>query len=240
MPSYNYVDYLSMALQSCLCQTMDDFEIIVVEGSTDGSYEVVKNFAKKDKRIRVFRQKPGGYALAVNLGLNKAKGKYIALHDADDLAMPTKMQLLSDYLDKHDDTDLVYGSYYTLANGKLRKIGAKGFNLAKFYLRNTFMASAAMFRRKVFEDVGDFDESLPTGWEWDFFLRAGLAGKKFATIDCPLYVRICHNKNISYWYKGYGKVRKQIRAKYKTSVFFKLLAYLSDVPWQIRRVLSIK
>ena len=87
VPVYNTAKYLPRCLESLLNQTLVGVEIICInDGSTDNSEKVLKNYAKKDKRIVVINQKNGGSAAARNAGLKAAKGTYIGFIDSDDYA----------------------------------------------------------------------------------------------------------------------------------------------------------
>lgn len=87
MPVFNTAKYLEKSLSSLINQTLKDIEIICVDdGSSDNSLEVLKNFAQKDSRIKVFSQKNQGQSVARNAGIRVAKGDYIGFLDSDDWA----------------------------------------------------------------------------------------------------------------------------------------------------------
>lgn len=78
MPVYNAQKYLEESLNSILCQTFDDFELIIIDdGSTDNSYEICERYKEKDERIIVIHQINQGPSVARNIGIKKAIGKYI-------------------------------------------------------------------------------------------------------------------------------------------------------------------
>lgn len=85
IPVYNVEEYLEEALESVINQTLKDIEIIIInDGSTDKSFEIVKEYAIKDKRIKIINQKNQGQSIARNRGIEIAKGKYIYFMDSDD------------------------------------------------------------------------------------------------------------------------------------------------------------
>ena len=85
MPVYNAGEYLSRAISDVLSQTLTELELICVDdGSTDNSPKIIKDFAAKDKRVKVIREKNAGPAVARNSGLKSAKGRYVIFLDADD------------------------------------------------------------------------------------------------------------------------------------------------------------
>lgn len=85
-PCYNGAKYISETIDSVLCQTYTDWEMIIVnDGSKDNSAEVISTYVEKDSRIKLINQKNGGSANARNHGIRVANGRYIALLDADDI-----------------------------------------------------------------------------------------------------------------------------------------------------------
>ena len=85
MPCYNSEKYVTGAVESLLNQTYNNWELIAVnDGSTDNTLSILNDFATKDKRIRVFSKKNGGYATAINFGLNKMLGDYFLMLGSDD------------------------------------------------------------------------------------------------------------------------------------------------------------
>lgn len=85
MPVYNSEKTLHRSIDSIINQNSEDWELIAIDdGSTDNSYELMKEYAKKDKRIKVYTQKNCGPGMTRNNGINKAQGEYIAFLDSDD------------------------------------------------------------------------------------------------------------------------------------------------------------
>ena len=85
VPVYNIKDYIEKCLKSIVSQSYDNLEIVVVDdGSTDESGKLCDEFAKKDKRVRVFHKKNGGLSDARNFGIKKSQGEIVALVDGDD------------------------------------------------------------------------------------------------------------------------------------------------------------
>ncbi|MBW4630304.1 MAG: glycosyltransferase [Brasilonema octagenarum HA4186-MV1] len=91
--NYNYARYISETLESVLCQTYPNYEIIVCDdGSTDNSCEVIENYTQKDSRIKLVRKPNGGVATALNAAYRESKGQIICLLDADDVWIDNKLQ----------------------------------------------------------------------------------------------------------------------------------------------------
>lgn len=128
MTAYNEALFIEEALTSLMRQTYRRLEIIVVDdGSTDKTMQIIKKLQKQDRRIRTYQtRKNQGPSLASNLGLKYARGKYIARLDADDVAMPERIYKQVKFLETHPDVVMV-GSNCEL-------IDMRGMKLAdKFY-----------------------------------------------------------------------------------------------------------
>ncbi|MEO6568568.1 MAG: glycosyltransferase [Opitutaceae bacterium] len=104
LPVYNAARYLAPALTSVLQQTFQDFEIIAVDdGSSDDSKKILERFAASDSRIRVISRPNTGIVGALNDGLSVARSEFIARMDADDIALPARIQAQIDYLRSHPE-----------------------------------------------------------------------------------------------------------------------------------------
>lgn len=101
VPAYNCEDFIERCITSILNQTYNNLEVIVVDdGSTDKSYEIISNLAKKDKRVKCHTKKNEGAGLARTYGLAKATGKYIGFVDSDDYVSETMYEILINILEK--------------------------------------------------------------------------------------------------------------------------------------------
>jgi glycosyltransferase involved in cell wall biosynthesis len=108
MPVYNAAQYVGEAVESILKQSNPDFEFLIIDdGSTDASFEVLKRYAARDTRIRLTSRPNRGVAATLNELLNQARGQFIARMDADDIAMPERLALQADYLQAHRDCVMV-------------------------------------------------------------------------------------------------------------------------------------
>lgn len=108
IPAYNAARYLTDSISSVITQTFSNWELIIIDdGSTDNTPEVVKGFLA-NKRIRLIRQENKGVSAARNAGIKTATGKYIAFLDADDFFLPQNLQKKFDVLSAKPDIDFVY------------------------------------------------------------------------------------------------------------------------------------
>jgi len=110
LPFYNAVKTLSVALQSILDQDFNDFECVMVDNnSSDGSREIAAGWERQDPRFRLVEEKRQGVMFASNRGCEAARGAYLARMDADDVSLPGRLKLQSEFLDSHPDFGAVAG-----------------------------------------------------------------------------------------------------------------------------------
>ena len=103
IPIYNIMDCLEKCVDSCINQTYQNIEIIMVDdGSSDGTSELCDKLKEKDERIRVFHKENGGSSSARNLGIEEAKGEYLGFVDSDDFISPTMYEELINAICKYD------------------------------------------------------------------------------------------------------------------------------------------
>lgn len=132
LPVYNAELYIEEAVNSILSQTFSDFELIIIDdGSTDGSSELLSKLAMLDSRIRLISRENKGLIASLNEAISLAKSKYIARMDADDIALPTRLAQQFDFLQANPKV-AVLGTCY-------RYIDVQGNVGAK---RNTFISHA--------------------------------------------------------------------------------------------------
>src|SRR6266516_320914 len=183
IPTYNRVDLLRPAIVSVLNQTFQDFEIIIVDdGCTDSTSDLVSAF--NDARIKYIRHEinKGGSA-ARNTGILNSKCEFIAFLDDDDEWLPEKLDMQIKVIEESlPRVGGVYTSYIVVdrTDGTIiaRKIPTKKGDLSTNLLVNNCIGatSSVLLRMRCFEDVGLFDEVLPSFQDYDSWIRIS---KKF-------------------------------------------------------------
>jgi glycosyltransferase involved in cell wall biosynthesis len=178
IPCYNQARFLGEAVESVLCQTHADFEVIVVDdGSTDDTAEVASSYAAEDARVRLVRQENRGLAGARNRGLAESRGEYVVFLDSDDRLLGGALEVGVRELASHPQCAFVSGHYRPIsADGDPyavpRQAGVDGDHYLAL-LRDNYisMPASVMYRRWVFEEVGGFDGSVDAAADWDLYLR---------------------------------------------------------------------
>lgn len=197
IPTYNRLSLLKKALDSVFSQTSTDYEIIVVDdGSTDGTLEMLRSYGEK---IKVLTQINSGPGAARNLGVSVAKGEYLAFLDSDDIWFPWTLETFLVLIKKYGKPAVLFAKEHEyldtelcLYNGR-HSIESVYFPFlitasAKSY---SFGAGMAVIRRWDFNNVGGFDVRFINAEDWDLILRLGTAAG-FVKILSPVtlgYVR---------------------------------------------------
>lgn len=175
IPTYNRAHLVGRAIGSVLDQTYQDFELIIVDdGSTDNTEEVVKRF--DDKRIKYIKHaKNKGGSAARNTGIKEAKGEYVAFLDSDDEWLPEKLKAEINILENGKKFIICSTGYnfidqrnkiISYSKIKSKVISQKVVLSAKCITTNDFTA----IKEKVIE-VNGFDEKLPARQDWDLWIR---------------------------------------------------------------------
>lgn len=166
IPTYNRAGTLARAIQSVIVQSYSDWELIIIDdGSTDNTEELVKSFIEQDKRIQYISfSENKGQAAARNKGIRASDGEYIAFQDSDDCWMPDKLQMQVSMMEEHLEYGLVYGQMVYDENGVLSAPYPSldgGDRIFEVCLRQNQISTQTMLVRKaVFDEIGLFDASL--------------------------------------------------------------------------------
>ncbi len=197
IPTYNRAHLIGRSIQSVLNQTYLDFEIIVVDdGSTDNTEEVIKVFQEHDKRIRFIRHENNkGAAASRNTGITAAKGEYIAFQDSDDEWFPQKLEKTLNILEAHKNIDFIF-SYGKIVKAKeiigdvgktpgVNRISKKKL-MIKLFTYNFIPTQGVIVKKEKIIEVGGFDENIYSASDHELWLRlAPICNVYF--VDKPLF-----------------------------------------------------
>lgn len=215
IPLYNKAPYIRNTIESVLGQTLEDFELIVIDnGSNDGSSEIVSQFT--DPRIQVVR-------LADNVGVSNARNKgvevscapLITFLDADDWWESTFLEEMSGLIARHPDAGIYGTNYWIVKNGKKRlaPLGVdEGFtegeiNYCQVYAKTLCMPLTSIsvaIPRAVFDETGGFKPHLKLGEDFDLWIRIALK-HKVVLLNKPLSN---YNQDVDITYRGTHHLRE--------------------------------
>lgn len=200
--SFNHREYLAQALDSLLGQTFGDFELIVVDDcSTDGSQDLLREYAARDSRIRLIlnERNSGSYVHSTNQGVAYARAPYLVFAQCDDYAEPTQLERLVRVMDTYphvgvafsasrmvDGHGTVLGEDYAVREPAFRRRCESDVLIPREQMRRYFLhscvipnLSAAMVRREFFEKQGGLSDRYFVLADWDFWLKT--------TLECDFY-----------------------------------------------------
>jgi glycosyltransferase involved in cell wall biosynthesis len=202
MSAYNGERFLREAVESILRQTFSDFELIVVDdGSTDATPPILAEYAAADPRVVVHRQPNQGPAAALNCGIGFARAPLIARIDADDVALPTRLECQSRFLSEHE-TVAVVGGAVTFMDESGRPFANVQYPLSdadireRFTNSNPFADPAVMLRRDAFERVGGYRPIFSASEDLDLWLRISERYKMANLPECVVRYRV-HGKQLT-------------------------------------------
>jgi len=179
VPVYNHQRYVGAALDSLLAQTDRDWEAVVVnDGSTDATPEVIEDYASRDPRIRTIHQSNGGQPVALNSGIRAARGKWICWLSSDDLFDPGKLAVHRRWIERNPGCSYFFSRFRTLddATGRVSRsdqgaIPDREWQVLDLLSHNYINGITLCIRRQAFDEGGLFDESNRYGQDYDLHLR---------------------------------------------------------------------
>lgn len=211
--SYNYAQYIEEAINSVINQSYQDWELIIVDdGSSDNSVEIIKSYCEKDSRIKLFQHEGGqnkGLKETILLGLSHVTGDWVAFLESDDVLVAENLQKKVEIIEKYPDAKLIFNkmSYLCeteeskkqikLHDKKQRKLAKMHFPrnmFYQFYVRNMILSfSCVMVNAQVLQNA---DFATPNDIMIDWWLWINLAYKNdFYYLDEELTTWRLHDKS---------------------------------------------
>ncbi len=202
LPVYNAEPYIADAIKSVLQQRFKDFELLIInDGSTDKSLQIIQKYAKQDTRIRIISRENKGLVASLNEGISLASANLIARQDADDLSIKDRFSMQIKFLQDHPA--------YVVVGSSVKVIDNKGSVLhnhrvllddpelrQELLIRSPFAHGSVVFRKSAAIAAGLYRQDYWPAEDYDFWLRLSLEGK-LANIDKPLYMYREHETSIS-------------------------------------------
>ncbi|MEA2690256.1 MAG: hypothetical protein QOD51_2863 [Candidatus Eremiobacteraeota bacterium] len=198
---YNGARYVGQTIETVLAQSFTDYEFLILDdGSSDATPEVLRSYAERDSRIRLLAHDNHGVGYTINRGLNEARGEYIAIIEADDLMLPGRLEKQVAFFAAHPDHVLV-GGFLRIIDPDDAPIGLRKYPVSDAKLRSRivlydpFGHPSLMFRRADALACGGYTSRFWTGEDYDFVLRLAKRGR-IANIPEPLTAYRFHPNSI--------------------------------------------
>lgn len=230
---YNGEAFLPETLDSVRAQTFQDYELIVIDdGSTDNTAAIVNDYAAHDARVRVFRQPNRGFVTTCNEALQRARGRYVAHLDADDLAHPERFRLQYEYLEAHPQAVVVCSDFYQLYPSGVRVLcqlpRADDELVQRLFAANCIAHSSIMMRTAAARQVGMYSPDWNTVEDYELYFRLQPLGQ-IHNIPQALTTWRVHEQSISAQHE-FEQVRLGVRLRWH-------LLCQGQVPWTYLRYL---
>jgi glycosyltransferase involved in cell wall biosynthesis len=202
VPTRNRRRYLDEAIRSVLAQTFADFELLVIDdGSTDGTGDLVN--AVEDPRLLYIHQPAAGIGAALNRGLRRARGRYVARLDSDDVWHRDMLETLVPVLESRADVGVAYARGQAMDECGRRLPNLQGLperfpgdSLRSLVYDDGTCNVALLARRECFERAGYYDENLVASEDWDMWLRVA-RHYRFAFVDKVVVAIRWHDGNLT-------------------------------------------
>ena len=208
LPTYNGAAYLRRSIGSCLEQTCSDLELIIIDdGSIDDTPAVIKSFS--DPRLRYVRQdRNQGHIAALNKGFALSRGALLTWTSDDNYYASNAIAVMAGALNKNKDVDFVYAKYQVIdPAGNAVRLGR--VELPDMLDVDNYVGGCFLYRRKVYESIGDFNPDAFLAEDYEYWLRVR---EKFRMkrIDEVLYFYRMHEKSLTGVHKE-EKVQEQVQ-----------------------------
>lgn len=218
MPVHNGKKYVEESIRSCLDQTYQNVEIVVVDDkSTDGTLEIVQKLEKENPKLKVIPvEKQNGLGDVINIGIKAAKGKYIARLDADDVMYPTRLEKQVDFLEANSEVVALGGQIDIIdAIGKITGqweyiLDDEGIKNNQF-IYQPFAHPAVTMRKSAIEKVGYYPEGIWKVEDVKFFFILSQVGKFANLPDKVIKYRLTFDTQSQSDLVGHFKKTEEVR-----------------------------
>ena len=252
MAAYNEEHYIARALDSIVAQTFVDWELIVIDdGSTDATADVVQRYADNDSRITLVSNESNlQLSASLNKGIALARADLIARADADDVNLPERLSTQYEYMQEHGEIDVLgTGAWLLDATGARVTTFCHPLTHAELkalpFLKIQFFHPSVMMRREFFDRAGLYDSRYPNAEDKEMWLRGLNADCCYANLPEPL-IEYSTNGFVKSWRSilrhGFSLFRiardQRIQRGYVQALI--LLAYTTAIKLKIRTPNSLR
>ncbi len=247
LPVFNGEKVVASSVESVLRQTYKNFELIIVnDGSTDRTKEIIEGYAQKDSRIKIINQENKKLPTALSVGFREAQGEFFTWTSADNIMLDYCLEVMVNDLKKKPDVSMVYGNMRLIdGNGRIKRghfwfekplfsgnvCLPKDTNCLNTYANNT-IGAAFMYRSSAAYILGDYSKFKTNLEDYDYWMRMNsLLRIEHTDDDRPLYLYRIHRESLTAHDKELGITKN----RYKLMVFddFRRDFYMSALVWVV-------
>ncbi len=188
LPTYNGMRFLSESIDSILAQTFADFELIIINDcSTDKTADILKDYAKKDNRIRIITNAVNKKLPAsLNIGFAQAKGDFFTWTSDDNRYLPNAFEVMINAFQSHPETDFVYADMQIIdEQGNAKK--TIRLKTPKSLYNGCCIGACFLYRRTCYDTLGGYNENLFCAEDYEYWMRLYTAGIHFMKLNDCLY-----------------------------------------------------
>jgi CMP-N-acetylneuraminic acid synthetase len=196
--NYNYGKYIRQSVESVLNQTMQDFELFIIDdGSTDSSRKIIEEYAMHPQ-ISIIYQRNKGLNITNNIALRVSRGKYIMRLDADDFLEPNALEIMSSKLEANPELGLVFPDYFLIdsVNTLIGEVQRLNFSNEVSLLDQPAHGACTMIRRDFLVALGGYDEDYTCQDGYELWIKF-ISHYKVENINKPLFYYRQHGNNLT-------------------------------------------
>lgn len=215
MPTYNSGQFITETLDSIIQQTYQDWELIAVDDcSTDNTLHILEEYSKQESRIKVFKlERNLGQTYALNFGLVRCRGEYIARIDNDDVCSPERIETQRRFLDSNPDYGMC-GSFATIINEKSEEVGSISYLLTsnkdlqkRIKIDNQFLHSSVFIRKEILDLCGGYDTLLKYPQDYKLWIQISRISK---VANIPEYLIKYRVQNTNASFRNYRAMKREM------------------------------
>ena len=198
LPTYNGEEYIRTSIDSIIKQNIRELELIIVDdASTDGTANIIQEYAEKNNKIKVVHNDVNeGLPKSLNVGFKNTVGEYLTWTSDDNYYLPYALEKMCAYLKDNNTIPMVCANMYTTDIDKNELKEFAKYEKQKMYVEN-YVGACFMYRREVMETVGEYDPQLLGVEDYDYWLRILKHYGTIGHLDEYLYVYRFHGRSLT-------------------------------------------
>lgn len=225
LPTYNGKDYIKDSILSILEQSYDNWELIIVNDcSTDATKEIIENFAKQEKRIKIINNATNlKLPASLNVGFKHASGEYYTWTSDDNIFKKDAIKFMVNYLEEYCDTDMISCNFDVIdENGIfISEFEEKNKRTALELAFKNNIGACFMYRKTIAEIIGKYDENTFCVEDYDYWCRIALIGKIDYSSKNFYKYRLNPNSLSATKSETVRRIAKNIKKKYSLNIIKK-------------------